>query len=347
MNTAFNIFSISVTDFDEGQRDPFGFDDFSEKLGSRYLPFSGTVRKPIYFFFVHYINWLWQQGKLSVKKKEEVQLRLEKLLVLSWKKKSENLSGKYVLGNRQRRVNPFKGNDGNWIVQTCFKIYGASVSKVINNTEFIDRYIRQNPEEEKILNEFLTSTGVLEKTNEALLEDTLLKLAQKKNSLFNGEHELNATYKKLFRKYLENAIWNTNQEYYNDVCSFFNPTLKLEEKIYKRTIENEKNYPFKALNKWFSSFTLAVDKDINNENSQTQWKNADELYYTIPVQFRKEVSQRPEARCWFDRIGNKYIPKTGKEFGEEGWDALIRRANSSNFYDFKHNAFISLLKESY
>jgi hypothetical protein len=347
MNNTFNIFSISVTDFDEGQRDPFGFDDFSEKLGSKYLPFSGTVRKPVYFFFVQYINWLWQQGKLPVKKKEEAQLRLEKLLVLSWKKRSDSLSGKNVLGNRQRRVNPFKGNDGNWIVQTCFKIYGASVGKVIDNSGFIDKYIRQNPEEENILTDFLTRTGILENTNEAVLENTLFKLAQKKNSLFNGQHELNDTYKRLFRKYLENAIWETNHDYYNDVYSFFDSTTKLEEKIYKRIIDNEKKYPFKALNNWFSAFTLAVDKDVNNENSVAQWKKADELYFKIPDQYRKEISQRPESRCWFDRIGNRYIPKTGREFGEAGWDALIRRANSSNFYDFKHNAFISLLKEIY
>lgn len=284
---------------------------------------------------------------MPVKKKEEALLRLEKLLVLSWKKKAQSLSGKNVLGNRQRRVNPFKGNDGNWIVQTCFKIYGASVSKVINNTEFIDRYMRKNPDEETILNDFLKRTGVLEKNNEAFLESTLLKLAQRKNSLYYGNPELNDNYKKLFRKYLENAIWSTNQEYYKDICSYFNPTANLEEKIYKRVLENENKYPFKALNNWFSAFTLAVDKDINKENSDVQWKKADELYFKIPDNYRKDISQIPEARCWFDRIGNRYIPKTGKEFGEEGWDALLRRANSSNFYDFKHNAFISLLKESY
>jgi len=49
MDTEYNIFSVKATEFDQGQRDPFGFDDFSEKLGSKYLPFSGVVRKPIYF----------------------------------------------------------------------------------------------------------------------------------------------------------------------------------------------------------------------------------------------------------------------------------------------------------
>jgi len=347
VNTAYSIFSIRVTDFDEGQRDPFGFDDFSEKLGSRYLPFSGTVRKPIYFFFVHYINWLSQHGKLPVKKKEEAQLRLEKLLVLSWKKKSESLLGKNVLGNRQRRTNPFKGNDGNWIVQTCFKIYSASVNKVITDTKFIDRYVRDNPGEENILIDFLDRTGILDTANEAFLENTLAKLTKNKYSLFNGQHELNDRYKRLFKQYLVDAIWKTNGDYYNDICLFFNPTSKLEEKVYKRTIENERKYPFKALNNWFAAFTLAVDKDINNESSQAQWKKADELYLKISDQYRKEISHRPEVRCWFDKIGNSYIAKTGREFGEEGWDALIRRANSSNFYDFKHNAFISLLKEIY
>lgn len=347
MNTTFNIFSIRVSDFDEGQRDPFGFDDYSEKLGSKYLPFSGTVRKPVYFFFVDYINWLWQQGKLPIKKKEEVRLRLEKLLVLSWKRKADSLLGKNVLGNRQRKINPFKGNDGNWIVQTSFKIYGASVPKVVTDTKFIERYIQDNPGEEEILNDFLLRSGVLDSFNESLLENTLTKLSQKKYSLFNGQHQLADKYKRLFRKYLENAIWSTSEEYYNDIYSFFNSTTNLDERLYKKTLENEKKYPFKSLNNWFAAFIVAVDKDVNKENSIPQWKKADELYFKISDKYRKELPQRPEARCWFDRNGNKYIPKAGKEFGEEGWDALIRRANSNNFYDFKHYAFISLLKEIY
>jgi hypothetical protein len=48
-----NIFTIKTVSFDQGERDPFGFDDFSEKLGAEYLPFSGTVSKP------DLLSYLW------------------------------------------------------------------------------------------------------------------------------------------------------------------------------------------------------------------------------------------------------------------------------------------------
>lgn len=347
MHLHYNIFSVRPTEFDQGQRDPFGFDNFSEKLGSKYLPFSGTVRKPIYFFFIAYVNWLWDNGKLNIKKREEARLRLEKLLVLGWKRNSDNLTRKNILGNRQRKTNPFKGNDGNWIIQTCFKIYGASVNKLITDSKFIERYLQDNPGEEKILNDFLGKSGLLDKHNESFLENTLQKLSKRKYSLFSGNHELPNKYKNIFKRYLQNAIWNTNQEYYNDISSFFNPTKNFAERIYSKTIENEKNYPFKAFNKWFSAFIIAVDKEINNENSISSWLKADELFSKIPDQFKRDLSTRPEPRCWFERNGNKYVVKQGKEFDGDGWNALIRRAEGKNLYDFKHSALNSLLQDIY
>lgn len=349
MDAGYNIFSVRVTEFDQGQRDPFGFDDFSEKLGSRYLPFSGTVRKPIYFFFIAYVNWLWENGKLNSRKKEETRLRLEKLLFLSWKHNSETLAGKNVLGNRQKKINPFRGNDGNWIIQTCFKIYGASVSKIITDNKFIEHYVHDNPGEEKIINDFLSKEGLLDKRNANFLESTLQKLAKKKknHSLFSGNHQLTGKYKNLFKRYLQTSIRNTNEDYYNDIRSFFNYTNKLEERIYKKTIENEKKYPFKAFNNWFTAFIRAVDKDVNNENSKSEWQKADNLFLKISDKYKRDLRQRPEPRCWFERNGNKYIAKQGKDFDEDGWNAVLRRTQRDNFYDFKHDALISLLQATY
>jgi len=347
MDLAYNIFSVRATEFEQGQRDPFGFDDFSEKLGSKYLPFSGTVRKPIYFFFIAYVNWLWDNGKLNAKKKEETRLRLEKLLVISWKKKTDNLSGKNVLGNSKRKINPFRGNDGNWIIQTCFKIYGASVSKVITDNKFIERYVQDNPDEAKILNDFLSKQGLLDSRNETFLENTLQKLAKRKYSLFSGNHQLTDRYKKIFKNYLVNAVWNTNNDYYNDINLFFNPTTNLVTRLYKKTIENEKKYPFKGFNNWFAAFILAVGKDINKENSTNDWQKANHLFSLIPDKDKRDLTQRPEARCWFERNGNNYVAKHGKDFGEDGWNALLRRAEGENFYDFKHFALTSLLQDIY
>lgn len=357
METVYNIFSVKATEFDEGQRDPFGFDNFSEKLSSKYLPFVGAVRKPIYFFFIAYVNWLWENGKLNSKKKEETRLRLEKLLFLSWKYNSENLTGKNVLGNRQKKINPFRGNDGNWIIQTCFKIYGASVNKVITDSEFIEKYVLDNPDEVKILNEFLSKEGLLDSRNEAFLRIILQKLAKKKknHSLFSGNHQLTTKYKNLFKRYLKTSIRNTNEDYYYDIRSFFNYTNKLEERIYKRTIENEKKYHFKAFNNWFAAFILAVDKNINEEDSKNDWIKADLLYKKIRWQEMpagiRQISDRPisDKRTWFDRQGKKYIKiEEGKnKFNQEGWDAILRRAQNENFYDFKHFALTALLQDIY
>ena len=347
MELGYNIFSVRATEFDQGQRDPFGFDDFSEKLGSKYLPFSGTVRKPIYFFFVAYVNWLWDNGKLNAKKKEETRLRLEKLLVMSWKKNSEILTGKNILGNRQKKINPFRGNDGNWIIQTCFKIYGASVSKIITDSKFIDRYLLDNAGEEKILNDFLSKQGLLDKRNELFFNNILQKLSKSKYGLFSGNHELPKRYKKFFRNYLINAVLNTNKDYYNDISSFFVKTNNLVNRLYKKTIENEKRYPFKAFNRWFAAFILAVEKDINNENSKIDWAKADDLFSQIPDKYKRGLKNRPEPRCWFERNGSKYVAKQGKDFGEDGWNALLRRAEEENFYDFKHFALTSLLQDIY
>jgi hypothetical protein len=220
---------------------------------------------------------------------------------------------------------------------------------LITDSKFIERYVQDNPDEVKILNEFLSKDGLLDNRNENILKITLQKLAKKKknHSLFSGNHQLTGIYKNLFKRYLQRSIQNTNEDYYDDIRSFFDYTNKLEERIYKRTIENKK-YDFKALNNWFAAFILAVDKDINNENSKSDWQKADDLFSSkIPDKYKRDLKQRPEARCWFERNGNKYVAKQGKDFDEDGWNALLRRTQRDNFYDFKHDALISLLKAVY
>jgi len=54
-------------------------------------------------------------------------------LVYNWKGNSDALKGGNILvDNSRTKINPFKGDDRRWIIQTCFKIYGGSVGKVIN-----------------------------------------------------------------------------------------------------------------------------------------------------------------------------------------------------------------------
>jgi hypothetical protein len=341
----YNIFSVKAAEFDQGQRDPFGFDDISEKLGSKYLPFAVATKKPIYFFFVSYVNWLLENGKLNSKKKEETKLRLEKLLFLSWKQKHKDLNGTNVLGVSQKKVNPFRGNDGNWIIQTCFRIYGASVNKIIDQ-KFIDKYVADNPEEREILNEFLNKEGPLDRRNEIFLQSILKKLAKRKYSLF-FDPQLTTKYKNIFKNYLREEIKARNLNYFNDIHSLFSPTNNLRERLFKKTIENEKKYPFKAFNDWCAAFILAVDSDIGGKNSKMNWQKADELFSKIPDVNKRGLSQRPEPRCWFERTGTKYTARQGNDFDQDGWNAVIKKAGKKNFYDFKHAALASLLKDLY
>lgn len=342
MDIGYNIFSVTVSEFDQGKKDPFSFDAFSEKLGSKYLPFSGTVRKSIYFFFIDYVNWLWENGKLNSKKKEETRLRLEKLFVYNLKvnNSKKELSG--IIGISKETINPFKANDGNWIIQTCFKIYEKSAGKIITDSEFIKRYVRDNPGEEKILNDFLSKEGELDKKNEQYLETLLNRFS--KNSLFAGNIQL-TKYNHLFNTYLKTAIKNLNPEYYNDISRFFYSTKNLKEQIYKNTIEKKKKYYFKEINEWFSAFILAVNTEIKNENSERAWQKAKNLFSEIPDKEKRDLTERPETRCWFDRNGIKYVE--GKDFDENGWNALLRRAKGVNFYDFKHFALATLLQDTY
>ena len=79
MNLVFNIYSIKPVTFDRGERDPFGFDDFAEKIGAEYLPFSGSVSKPAYFLFVAYVNHFLNSNKSLWKKRQTEKRNTDKV----------------------------------------------------------------------------------------------------------------------------------------------------------------------------------------------------------------------------------------------------------------------------
>jgi hypothetical protein len=77
------LFIIKPVEFEHGKEDPFGFDHYSGRIADKYIPFSGTIRKPLYLLFVAYVNWLITNKHLKsgIISNEGVRLRLEKLLV--------------------------------------------------------------------------------------------------------------------------------------------------------------------------------------------------------------------------------------------------------------------------
>ncbi len=126
-NESLNIFTVKTVSFDQGEQDPFGFDDFSEKIGAEYLPFSGSVSKPTYYLFVAYVKHFLNTNKSlwrNDKQQKEIQIRLEKLLVYCWKTKfaKAELKGG-LLGNNFELSDIDVFTSKGWVIQNAFKIY--------------------------------------------------------------------------------------------------------------------------------------------------------------------------------------------------------------------------------
>jgi hypothetical protein len=127
--------------------------------------------------FVAYVNWLINNNHIkATSNKEETRLRLEKLLVRSLV--HSNTSHRYIIGSSFRSINPFKGNDGNWVVQNCYKIYDES-ARVLVPEELVLDYHKKHIEQVKLLNDFLKRTGTLD-ANKRYLDSLMKQLRRKK-----------------------------------------------------------------------------------------------------------------------------------------------------------------------
>lgn len=343
------LFIIKPVEFEHGKEDPFGFDYYSGQIADKYIPFSGTIRKPLYLLFVAYVNWLINNKYLkSGISKEDVKLRLEKLLVKCLT--LSNTSHRFIIGSTFRNINPFKGNDGNWVIQNCYKIYDESARTLVP-PELIDDYHKKHEEQVKLLNDFLKRTGTLD-ANKRYLDSLIKQLRKKKSSMFSGNLLLTRRFRDTLFKKLKETIkekeFGADKELMKKL--FISPSKAPTD--LKQVLQSE-DYPFKSLNHWFSSFILAVDADIKGEQSKSLWEIADKRYRDIKDEYKHGTAQRPtndsrkftKLKCWFDRVGDKY--EKSYNFSESGWDALIRKADRDDhvLYTFRTDALGSLLKE--
>ena len=338
-----NIFLVKSVEFDHQKEDPFGFDAIAEKVASKYISFSGSIRKPIYILFVLYVEELIKANRINSNlKKNLIKIRLEKLFVHCIKEKFQT-RGLSIIGSSLNEINPFEGKDGNWVVQNCYKIYDNSAKK-FELRNLIEQYIRRNSQEINLLNEFFSKSGRL-KNNKQYLDYIVKKLKAKSYSIFNGNHIIHESYKPKFIKSLKQIILNGNFKFKDIDKNLFTNINRSEKEIIK--ILNSNEYPFHVFNKWVSSYIKAVDAEINNEPSIIYWKNADNDFDNlITNENYKNLQKRIKPNCWFRFENNKY--KITDNFNSSGWNSLVRRANQHNslFYDFKTNALKSLIKES-
>jgi hypothetical protein len=340
-----NFFRARAVIFESASEDPFRFEQATDRIAERYIPFSGVVRKPIYLLLVRYVNFLFEENHIKARSHRDqnnIRLRLEKLFLLCLRRKNENLRSRSILGNSKRMINPFEGDDGNWIVQNVFKLYGKSAGKLIDDS-IVKDYAKNYREEIGILLQFLKREGSLE-TNRKVLDETIKKLhrVRRKGNLFSGNLllERNIRYKmqRILRRTLDEGEFDGA-----DIDDLFARPGKAGKWVNRVLVSD--SYPFYAINKWFADFTLAVNEDISGATNEKLWKRAGESFRNI--RNKTGMKERPNARCWFEKDVIPY--KRGKDFNQAGWEALVARAErfkiSKVFYDFRTPAVQSLIGE--
>lgn len=344
----FIIYTINKEIFEEGERDPFFFDDIVEKTSDKYFPFSGTVAKPIYFLFVDFVNRLLQEKDFvlkSKKQKNEIKIKLEKLLVYCWKIKTPNLRSQRIIGNSfsKQNIDPLTAN--NWVKQTSFKIYtGNNIFSETSDYYWRMIGIKQN----NTLKEFLN----INKNNPSSvkqLQAVIKQLMSKKLSLFSNHLFLDKILKKRFLNELKTSIKQRNNNYFSYVSDFFSRFPDAEE-FWRVTLENTQ-LPFLDMNQWFSSVVHAVNDDINGKNSELSWKKANKVYEILKRnQPHLKIDKKPNRGNWFEIKNGKY-KFTDKLLGNKDiWERYMSRqdevdASARFFYSFRHYAFKQLLKE--
>lgn len=369
MQLQYNIFSIKATEFDQGERDPFGFDDYSEKFGAEYLPFSGTVSKPSYFLFVAYVNHFLNTNKTlwkSDKQKNEIQIRLEKLLVCCWKKKAteekEVLRGSAVIGNSFdiSDIDVFSGKG--WVKQNAFRIYNDN--KFATQTlEFYKRVIgeRQIPLLSKFISaDFKNPDFDKKKFLKKIIDD----LQKSEYSLFVGHKFKRVELKRRFKDELKLKIQKKNKEvYYDFIRPFFDYATIDNDNFWRNTLD-KKELPFVHLNNWFVAFVNAVDADINEKpNRKLLWDEANSSFTKIKPKFLSTsksdivLKERMKTKTWFEynEKEKRYsFPDRGNKSKnrriENLWESYKKRQGEEVgtryfFFNFRHYALLRLLKE--
>ncbi len=360
-NESLNIFTVKIVSFDQGERDPFGFDDFSEKIGAEYLPFSGSVSKPTYYLFVAYVNHFLNTNKSlwrNDKQKREIQIRLEKLLVYCWKTKFSKAELKGgLLGNNFELSDIDVFTSKGWVIQNAFKIYTDRNFAPATLELYLKRIgDRQMP----ILRDFILC-DYKQPQRKAEFVNEIIKQLMKKNSLFNN-HRLD-DFKDKFKKELIAKIKNRRKdEYFRLLQPYFDYKTFNDDTFWGKLLENPNpKIPFAFLNNWFGKFVAAVDADINNiANRVKLWTVAKNAFKEIQERFhsasKSEISlteyQKPTK--WFQYKDGKYslrdgLPNSEKRRIENLWESYKKRQGedegTSYFFNYRHSALLRLIKE--
>ena len=354
----FKIALVKPVEFETSKLDPFGFDEYAEKAGGEFMPFATTARKPAYYFFIDYTNWLLEEKLVEVKKPVEYRLRMEKLLVRSWMYGMDRdaLRARSIIGVSTRRINPFKGNDGNWVVNTCFRLYGNSVTQIM---QYVPEFSLQKQEREiGLLREFLAIEGPLDKRNEAKLLKLLDQLKQLKSRCFRSGGELILSDRRLFLSALKSSIRDKNSDsetgkvFWSLIRPYFDKGRHLNRERLQATVLGNQQLPFYWANQYMAALVRAVDSDLDGKPSRAKWdafeRSRKELKARFPMEERKLSGKITHPSCWivYDSATGRY--RKGADFDENKWNGHVNNAGNSEsrYHAFRTGTLAQLIIES-
>jgi hypothetical protein len=295
---------------------------------------------------------------LDLKKPAEYRLRMEKLLVRCWMygKDRDELRAKNIIGVTTRKINPFKGNDGNWVVNTCFKLYGNSVQQLMQH--FPPFTSSRQEREIALLREFFSVEGALDLRNQRKLDSFVKRFLASKSRIFRSLGELSAADKRSFLMALRQCLREKNDRsengklFWKTIAPFLGMGKRLNVIRLKSAILNHPGLPFKWSNRYMATFIAAVDADLSGKNSAKLWEAfkrcEKDLRANFPVEARRLSSRIHDPSCWilFDVATGKY--KKGDDFDENKWLGHVKNAASKegHFHSFRTGTLGQLIIET-
>jgi hypothetical protein len=349
----FKIYTTRSEIFEKGETDPFGFDHLAEQLSSKYLPFPATVRKPAYFLFITYVNKILAEKLIpykTIREKNNIRTRLEKLLVYCWKTQSTNLRGASVIGNRTPtdEIDPF--SSAIWPKMHAFRIY----TDPRFYPSLFERYWRQIGQDQvAYLRDFIETKRILKSDQEAYLGELTSTLVKRQYSLFK-DHLLHPAYRRKAKTELAGKINRHHTNYFVFIKEFLEASRFNENRFWKNTLENKK-LPFLSLNNWFSAVVKAVDADLEGQSHRKSlWNDADLQYTALSIDtitgpHVREIGRRPNKDKWFVRKKDSYAFADKLVRDQARWESYKKRPGEDAnryFFTFRHAALASLINES-
>lgn len=262
------LFIVKKVTFEQGNTDPFRFDDLTEKIGGIYVPFSGSIRRVRYLVFLPLVQLLIEELNLDRRNALIAKTRFEKLLVYLAIHMYHVPTGSGIMGISLKGVDPFYPHTGKWIVVDSFNLYGNSVKSLGLDQEIFIRKLKNvylSNRLKKFAMEFLNRQGSLDEHRSWLLKSNRQK-AVLANSPFNIKKKINPG----ILNFISKQIFNSKG--IQKITAIYSALEKTPGRVIDKLKKDEK-FPFIYLNRFYLACFRALDNEMGGESKGT-WQKA-------------------------------------------------------------------------